>query len=84
MESDNYKLIAALAFGAMGGLILGRILWGSPGREQSLSKHLATLSKVMEQLEELNTFESEHLKEKIENIISTFESSYGNAKESNK
>jgi len=83
MDSDNYKIIAALAFGAMGGLMLGSYIWGSPGRERSLSKHLATLSQVIEQIENINTEESEKLKERIENILTTIESGYGDSEESN-
>ena len=83
MESDNYKLLAALAFGALGGLMLGNYIWGSPGKERSLSNHLATLSKVVEQIENINTDESEKLKERIENILTTIETSYGDFEESN-
>lgn len=84
MDSENNKLIAALAFGAMGGLMLGNYIWGSHGRERTLSNHLATLSKVIEQIENINTDESEKLKERIENILTTIESSYGDSEESNR
>lgn len=78
MENENYKILAALAFGAMGGLLLGNYIWGSAqGKNKSLSNHLATLSKVVEQIEEINTEESEKLKERIERILTTIESSYG-------
>ena len=84
MENENYKILAALAFGAMGGLLLGNYIWGSPqGKNRSLSNHLDTLSKVVEQIENINTDESEKLKERIENILTTIESSYGDSEESN-
>lgn len=80
MENENYKLLAALAFGAMGGLLLGNYIWGSgQGKNKSLSNHLATLSRVVEQIENINTEESEKLKERIENILNTIESSYGDS-----
>lgn len=82
MESDNYKIMAALAFGAMGGLILGNYIWRSGDKERSLSSHLATLSKVIEQIEDINSDESEKFKERIENILTTIESSYGDSEES--
>ena len=81
MENENYKILAALAFGAMGGILLGNYIWGSSsqGKNRSLSNHLATLSKVVEQIENINTEESEKLKERIENILTTIESSYGDS-----
>jgi hypothetical protein len=81
MDSDNYKILAALAFGAMGGLMLGNYIWGSGGKQRSISKHLATLTTVIEQIENINTEESEELKERIENILTTIESSYGDSEE---
>lgn len=83
MDSENYRILAALAVGAMGGLVLGNYIWGSGGKQQSLSKHLATLTQVIEQIEHINTEESEKLKERIENILTTIESSYGDTEESN-
>ena len=85
MDNENYKILAALAFGAMGGILLGNYIWGSSheGKNRSLSNHLATLSKVVEQIEHINTEESEKLKERIENILTTIESSYGDSEESN-
>ena len=78
MENEKYKILAALAFGAMGGLLLGNYIWGSGhGKNRSLSYHLAALTKVVEQIEEINTEESEKLKERIEHILTTIESSYG-------
>lgn len=83
MDKENYKILAALAFGAMGGLMLGNYIWGSGDKDRSLSNHLGTLSKVIEQIENINTEESEQLKERIENILTTIESGYGDSEESN-
>lgn len=83
MDSENYKILSALAFGAIGGLMLGNYIWGSRGKQQSLSKHLTTLTQVIEQIENINTEESEKLKERIEKILTLIESSYGDAEESN-
>ena len=77
MENENYKLLAALAFGAVGGMVLGHYLWGGEGRNKTLSQHLAALSKVIEQLEKIDPDESEKLKERVENILHTLESTYG-------
>lgn len=82
MDKDNYRIITALALGAMGGLVLGNYIWGSQGKDRSLSSHLATLSKVIEQIENIDTHESDELKERIENILTTIESSYGYSEES--
>ncbi len=81
IEKDNYKIIAAVAIGALGGLILGNYIWGTPDNDKTISKHLATLSKVLEEIEGINTEESENLKERIQNILETIESNYGNNKE---
>ncbi len=63
-EKENYRLIAAVAIGAIGGLLLGNYLWGKDGSERPLSKHLATLSEVLEQIEGIDTKEAEDLKGK--------------------
>jgi hypothetical protein len=78
MENENYKLLAAIAFGAVGGLVLGHYLWGGTGMNKTLSQHLAALSKVIEQIEKIDPDESEKLKERVENLLHTLESTYGN------
>ncbi|NQT77960.1 MAG: hypothetical protein HQ565_09620 [Bacteroidetes bacterium] len=77
LEKENYKIIAAVAIGAIGGLLLGKYVWGKDGSDRPLSKHLATLSKVLEQIEGIETKEAEDLKERIHNILTTIESNYG-------
>jgi hypothetical protein len=83
MENENYKLLAALAFGAVGGMVLGHYLWGGEGRNKSLSQHLDALSKVIEQIEKIDPEESEELKERIDKILHTLESTYGDPEGSN-
>jgi hypothetical protein len=83
MEKENYKFIAALAIGAMGGMVLGHYLWGAEGKKRALSDHLATLSKLVEQIEKIDPEESEKLKERIDNILRTIESNYGHSEGSN-
>ena len=77
LEKENYKIIAAVAIGAIGGLLLGKYVWGQDDSDRPLSKHLATLSEVLEQIEGIETKEAEYLKERIHNILTTIESNYG-------
>ena len=76
-EKENYKIIAAVAIGAIGGLLLGNYIWGKDGSEKPLSKHLAALSEILEQIEGIDTKEAEDLKKRIQNILTTIESNYG-------
>ena len=75
-EHFNYKIIAAAVLGALGGLLLASYL--HKGEDKSLSHHLATLSKILEQIEDLKSEEAESFKERIENLLTTIESTYGN------
>jgi ElaB/YqjD/DUF883 family membrane-anchored ribosome-binding protein len=77
LEKENYKIIAAVAIGAIGGLLLGNYIWGKGNSGKPLSKHLATLSEVLEQIEGIDTKEAKDLKERIHNILTTIESNYG-------
>ncbi len=70
VSKDNFRLAAAVAIGAIGGLLLGNYVWGKDGTHNPLSKHLATLSEILEQIEG-------DLKERIHNILNTIETSYG-------
>lgn len=74
---DRTIILSALAFGAVGGLLLGSYLWRSGANEHKLSQHLGTLSKVMEEIEELDLEEADLLKERIENLLKTIKASYG-------
>ena len=75
-----YRMLAAAGVGLVGGLLLGRYLWRTQQGDKSLSEHLATLSKLVEQIEGLSV-EDEDLKGRIENILETIESTYGNSEE---
>jgi hypothetical protein len=77
VENESYLIIAGVVAGAIGGLLLGNYIWGSKEGDRSLSKHVSTLSNILEQIENLNSEESETLKERIENILKTIETSYG-------
>ena len=81
VENENYLILAGVAIGAIGGLLLGNYIWGSKEGERTLSKHVATLGNILEQIENLNSEESETLKERIENILKTIESTYGISEE---
>lgn len=78
--NSNFSLIAAVAVGAIAGLILGNYLWGNQERSRTVSQHLSTLTKVLEQIEGINTKEAEDLKGRINNIVTTIESNYGSTK----
>ena len=43
---DDYKLIVAAAFGAIGGLILGFFLWEEGCKKKSISTHLNTEVRI--------------------------------------
>ena len=74
---DRNIAISALALGAMGGLLMGSYLWRNNNSEHSLSSHLGTLSKVVEEIENFDLDEADLLKERIENLIKTIKESYG-------
>jgi len=84
MDKENYKYIIATGVGAIGGLILGHYLWGSKGTDKPLSKHLSVISKVLKQIEEINTEEADELRERINEILKIIESNYGSSKGKNK
>jgi hypothetical protein len=74
---DKTIILSALAFGAMGGLLLGSYLWRSGTNEHKLSRHLGILSRVIEEIEEIDLEETDLLKERIEQLIKTIKASYG-------
>jgi hypothetical protein len=81
MESKTHLerniIVSALALGAMGGLLLGSYLWRNENNEHSLSKHMGTISKVVEEIEKFDLEEVDLLKERIEDLIKTIKASYG-------
>lgn len=80
-EHSNYKLIAAIALGALGGLLLAGYLCRAKQMDSPLSKHVAALSKVLEQIEEVDDVDVENLKERIERLLISIEKNYGNPEE---
>ena len=70
-------IVSALALGAMGGLLLGSYLWRNENNEHSLSEHLGTISKVVEEIEKFDLEEVDLLKDRIEDLIKTIKASYG-------
>ena len=81
LEKENYKIVAGIAIGAIGGLLLGKYVWGQDNSETPLSKHLKTLSEVLEQIEGLDTEDAKDIKERIHNVLNSIESTYGITKE---
>lgn len=79
-ENDKYQIIAALSLGVLGGLLLGNYIWKKHEKDEPLSFHLTNLSKIVEQIEALDTKQINQLKEKINTIIKTIEDSYGQPK----
>ena len=80
-DNDKYKLVVALAIGAAGGLLLGNYIWGKENKDFKFSKPFFELSKVIELLNNANPDEIDNLKKKVQNILNTIESTYGNSKE---
>jgi len=76
-HTERNIILSALALGAMGGLLLGSYLWRNDNNEHSLSKHLGTISKVVEEIEQFDLEEADQLKEGIEHLIKTIKESYG-------
>jgi hypothetical protein len=76
-QIDKTIVVSALALGAMGGLLMGSYLWRNKNSEHSLSSHLGSLSKVVEEIENFDLDEADLLKGRIENLIKTIKESYG-------
>lgn len=76
-DKEIFKVIAATAAGVIAGILLGNYIWAKDGTRKPLSEQLVTLSNILEQIEGIDTEEAEDLKERINNILTTIESSYG-------
>ena len=81
LDNPNYKIIAAASLGALGGFLLAGYLQKANIQETPLSKHLASLSKVLAQIENVEDVDVENLKERIKSLLTTIEQSYGNPEE---
>lgn len=84
LKNVDFKLIAAIAMGAIAGIFLSQFVLNTQHGGKPLSKHVATLSKVLKQIERMDTEEAEDLKKRIQNILKIIETSYGNTKEEHK
>lgn len=78
---ENYKLIALVTIGAIGGLLLGKYIWDDPSNKRTLSNHLSVLSNVLKQFESIDTDEANDIKNKIQNILEIVKQNYGQIKE---
>ena len=77
MNNENLKVLIAAAAGAVGGLLLGMVLWGGDDRKDKLSARLSSISDIVSQLENLNTKEANDLKDQIKNILGSVEEILG-------
>lgn len=77
-DNSNFKFILAVAIGAIGGLMIGNYLWGDPKKDRNFSNHFETLTKILRQIEDFKSDEAESLKGRINGILETIESNYGN------
>jgi len=73
MENDNVKLLVAAGLGAISGLLLGMFIWGGDDKKGKLSKHLASISEIVKELEDLDTEEARDLKDKVKSILGNVE-----------
>ncbi len=81
LDNPNYKIIAATALGALGGMLLAGYLINAKREDTPLSKHVAALSKLIEQFEGFHDEDSEDLKERIERLLNTIETSHAKPEE---
>lgn len=71
MKQENVRLLVAAALGATSGLLLGMYLFSEAEKKGKLSKHLLSLSDLVQELEELKTEESKELKDKVKGILNS-------------
>jgi hypothetical protein len=69
MKQENVRILVAAALGATSGLLLGMYLFSEEEKKGKLSKHLASLSDLVKELEELKTEEAKDLKDKVKSIL---------------
>ena len=71
MKQENVRLLVAAALGATSGLLLGMYLFSEAEKKGKLSKHLLSLSDLVQELEELKTEEAKELKDKVKGILNS-------------
>ena len=64
-------MLVAAALGATAGLLLGMYLFSEEEKKGRLSRHLAGLSDLVKELEEIKTEEAKELKEKVKTILNS-------------
>jgi len=69
-----------MASGAITGLLLGRFLWGTTSNKEPLSKYIDTLSDILKQIKGIKIEGVNNLKNRINKILETLESGYGDNK----
>ncbi len=81
LDNPNYKIIAATALGALGGMLLAGYLINAKHHDTPISKHVAALSKLIEQFEGIDVEDTKDLKKRIERLLTTIERTYGKPEE---
>lgn len=80
-KKDFYKILAVAGVSVIGGLLLGSYLRGLNDKGEPLSKHLDTISKLLQQIESVPIDDAENIKMRIQNILTNIESNYAEPKE---
>ncbi|MFD1294006.1 hypothetical protein ACFQ5N_09185 [Lutibacter holmesii] len=68
LKKDDSKLIIAGVAGGIAGLLLGAYIWRND-EKNAISKKLKTITKVIEQLENLDSEDAIVLKDKLKNLL---------------
>lgn len=72
-NNDFLKPIVALTLAAIGGLLLGRYLWGTDKGQQVMKENIGFLRKILKRIKDFEDDDALELKNKIQNILKTFE-----------
>ena len=70
-------MLIAAATGAVGGLLLGMVLWGGEEKKGNLSARISSIGDIVGQLENLNTNEANELRDQIKDILGSVEDILG-------
>ena len=68
VKNEDSKLIIAGVVGGIAGLLLGAYIWRSD-EKNPISDKLKTITKAIEQLENLDTEDAVILKDKLKNLL---------------